>query len=122
MFCALWFAVMSRLGEKRKLLCLLIAKYMDDDDEEEEYLLRTYAKCRNPTSNMFFTRRNEGVFNMLINNHLIDNEEKFKAYFRFTREQFASILGYVEEDLRTEPYNRVSSPITAAEKLAVTLR
>lgn len=92
------------------------------DDDEEDYLLQTYAKCRKTVSNMYLRREDEGVLSILINNHLIDEEEKFKAYLRVTREQFASLLNYVEEDLRTEAYNRVKSPITPAGKLAVTLR
>ncbi|KAJ8878479.1 hypothetical protein PR048_019057 [Dryococelus australis] len=79
-------------------------------------------RCRKTVSNMFLNREDEGVLSILIKNHLIDDEERFKAYFIFTREQFASLLNYEEEDLRTEAYNPVESPITSARKLVVTLR
>ena len=84
--------------------------------------LLSTAKSRKLINKMFLKRKDEGVFKILISKHLRDEEERLKKYFRFTREQFASILQCIEDDLRVPSYNRVKSPITPAEKLALTLR
>ncbi len=77
---------------------------------------------RKEVSGLFQNRVNEGMFNILIKSHLHDEEEKFRDYFWLTRERFSFVLSLDEEDLTTLSYNRVKEPITAAEKLALTLR
>lgn len=100
---------------------MIILKYMKDDEEEDRMLWK-YAKTRKKISEMYRNRKNEGFFKILINSHLIDEEEKFKRYFRLTRERFAYVLNLIEEDLEISSCNRVKLPITPAEKLALTLR
>lgn len=90
-------------------------------EEEEEGILQSYVS-RKSVSNVFLKPQEEGAFNILVNKHLVDEEEKFKSYFRFTREQFSSILNDIKEDLQTDPCNRMMAPISLAEKVAVTLR
>lgn len=109
----------SLRGRNQKALALLLIKYLEDD-EEDDRILKTFV--RKPACRMFLKRQDEGAFNILLKNHLIDEEEKFKRYFRFTREQFNFILNDIKDDLEAHPYNRVKTPITPAEKLAVTLR
>lgn len=98
---------------------------MDNLDEcniEANILTKKYCSIRRKTSDMFSSREDEGVFRLLIHKHLLDDEVKFKAYFRFTRHQFYYILDIVQGLLTCEPCNRVKRPITPAEKLALTLR
>lgn len=103
------------------MVAVLIKEIMDGD-QEEEFILTEYAKFRKQVSDVFTNRRNEGTFNSLIKSHLLDEEEKFQRYFRLTRERFSFVLNLIEEDLTTSSYNRVKEPITAAEKLALTIR
>lgn len=67
-------------------------------------------------------RKLEGFQSILVKNHLTDNEIKFKEFFRITRYQFNYILELIQDDLITNPYNRVKDPITPTKKLAITLR
>lgn len=112
---------MNRLERKKKLIALLILRHLTIDDEDEEYMLHEHWNLRKKVSEIYNKRENEGIFKILINNHLVDEEQRFKSYFRVTREMFACILNLVEGDLTTASYNRVKTPITAAEKLALTL-
>lgn len=110
-------------SRKRKLVCALVLKAcLDECDEEVNLLTKNYCSVRSKTSDVFSSREDEGVFQLLIRKHLLDDEVKFKAYFRFTRNQFNSILEMVQELLTSEPCNRVKRPISPAEKLALTLR
>lgn len=107
---------------KRKKLCsLLVLLDFEDVEEEIDYLVHHYC-IRKSVSEVFFCREEEGVFRILIEKHLLDDEVKFKAYFRFTREQFYFLVNLIQDDLSTKPCNRVKRPISPAEKLALTLR
>lgn len=68
-------------------------------------------------SEIYNRRENEGIFELLINNRVVDGKQRFKNYFRVTREMFAYILNRTEKDLTTISCDRVKSPITATEKL-----
>lgn len=46
----------------------------------------------------------------------------FENFFRISRQQFDFLLSLVELELTKLPSRRVKDPISAAEKLAVTLR
>ncbi len=100
----------------------MLLKEIMDDDQEEEFIMTKFVKVRKEVSNVFKNRKNEGIFNNLINSHLIDEEERFQQYFRLTRERFSFVLNLIEEDVTTSSCNRVKEPITAAEKLALTMR
>jgi hypothetical protein len=100
----------------------ILKHILNDDDEEDFYVLRKYAKCRKKVCEMYNNREKEGFFKLLINRHLIDDEERFKRYFRLTRERFSYVLNLIKEDFNTYSCNRVKKPITAAEKLTLTLR
>ncbi|CAH2011876.1 unnamed protein product [Acanthoscelides obtectus] len=113
---------MEVIRRKRKLAAMLIITEIIDDDRDEEIILRELAESRKEVSAVFQKRMNEGIYNTLIKRHLRDEEEKFQSYFRLTRERFSFVLSLVEEDITTSSYNRVKEPITAAEKLALTLR
>ncbi|XP_069678805.1 putative nuclease HARBI1 [Periplaneta americana] len=107
---------------KRKKLCsLLVLLDFEAVEEEIDYLVHHYC-IRKSVSEVFLCREEEGVFRILIEKHLLDDEVKFKAYFRFTREQFYFLVNLIQDDLSTKPCNRVKRPISPAEKLALTLR
>lgn len=101
---------------------MLLLLDQEIEDEEEEFVLREWSKIRRLEDGMYKKRANEGAFELLITKHLMDEEEKFKAYFRISRGKFASILHLIGEDLSVQPSNRIKSPITPAEKLGLTLR
>lgn len=109
------------MSKRRKICVGLIANELSDINEELEELERVNDKRRSVHS-VYKNRCNEGVFNLLFKKHLLDDEVKFKAYFRLTRYQFYIILELIEDDLIVTSCNRVKRPITPAEKLALTLR
>ncbi|KAJ8871088.1 hypothetical protein PR048_027392 [Dryococelus australis] len=71
---------------------------------------------------IFRLRDEKGCFNELILRHLIDNETKFKEYFRVSTEIFDTILSFITEDITKSQYNRVKRPISPEQKLCLTLR
>lgn len=93
------------------------------DDEEEEDMILLYL-CEEPkkTKNMFLKRETEGCFQQLILRHLMDDESKFREYFRLTKDEFIGVYTTVSEDLQTVPSSFVPRPISGCEKLALTLR
>ena len=79
-------------------------------------------KPRKKISDLYKTRGTEGAFHALVGQHLNADEEKFREYFRLTKDEFQFVLGLIRADVTTEPCNRVKYPITPEEKLAITLR
>ncbi|KAG8268919.1 hypothetical protein J6590_014492 [Homalodisca vitripennis] len=109
------------MDRKRNVLAKLLL-FADEEMDEDVDIAVTLLSTRGSCSELFKRRKSEGAYNVLITKHLIDNEVKFKEYFRLTRDQFFSLLGLVGEEITVKPYNRVIEPITAEMKLAVTLR
>jgi len=92
-----------------------------EDETDEELLL--IANCLREEDNEMFTERSrEGCFNILVERRLIDNETRFRAYFRVSFELFNYILNYIKDDIRRRPSNRIKKPISPEEKLSLTLR
>nr|XP_023026996.1 uncharacterized protein LOC111514994 [Leptinotarsa decemlineata] len=84
---------MEEISRKRKLANMIIIEESMNDNREEYLILTKFATY------------------------------KWKQnYVRLTRERFYFVLSLVEEDLTTPSYNRIKEPITAVEKLALTLR
>jgi hypothetical protein len=83
---------MNRLERKKKMIALLILRHVIIDGEYEEYMIHEHWNLRKNFGKIYNRRENEGIFKMLINNHLVDEEQRFKSYFRVTRETFAYIL------------------------------
>ncbi|XP_046658621.1 uncharacterized protein LOC124352930 [Homalodisca vitripennis] len=109
------------MDRKRNVLANLLLfadEEMDEDVDIAVTLLSTHGSC----GELFKRRKSEGAYNVLITKHLIDNEVKFKEYFRLTRDQVFTLLGLVREEITVKPYNTVIEPITAEMKLAVILR
>jgi hypothetical protein len=93
---------------------------LEEVEEEEDYILERFHKQK-PISAMYLCRE-RGAYRSLIESSLLDDDLKFKAYFRFTREQFNSIFILIEHKIASNSYNRVKKPITPVGKLGLTLR
>lgn len=79
-------------------------------------------KKRKSIDSLFLNRESEGYFNILINRHLFENDIKFREFFRINHEEFNFLLSLIEVELTKLPSMRVKDPISAAEKLAITIR
>lgn len=71
---------------------------------------------------LYKTRQVEGVQKILIDRHLIDDDTKFKEYFRLTPFLFRKILDDIENDIKGVATNWIPNPISAHHKLCITLR
>src|SRR5436190_19038388 len=71
---------------------------------------------------IFVTRQEEGYFRLLISNHLESDDTLFSEFFRLSKDQFKFVEGLLWQDLTKSSTNRTPYPITAHEKLALTLR
>lgn len=92
------------------------------EDEADDELLLLVHLFREESDAMYSERNREGCYNNLIQRRLIDNETRFRAYFRVSFELFNYILNYIREDIKRPPCNRVKKPISPEEELSVTLR
>lgn len=99
---------------------LTLYNILEDEVDEELLLLANYF--RDEKDEMFTEWSREGCYNILVERRLIDNEYRFRAYFRVSFELFNYILDYIKDDIRRDPSNRVKRPISPEEKLALTLR
>ncbi|CAI6370710.1 unnamed protein product [Macrosiphum euphorbiae] len=114
------WSVGVRPSDEMDEMDLALYNLIEDDADEELLLLSLYFI--EESDDIYNERKREGCFNNLIQRRLIDNESKFKAYFRVSFELFNNILNYMKEDIRRPPNNRIKKPITPEEKLCVTLR
>uniref|UniRef100_A0A6P7GZ90 Uncharacterized protein LOC114344098 isoform X2 n=1 Tax=Diabrotica virgifera virgifera TaxID=50390 RepID=A0A6P7GZ90_DIAVI len=60
--------------------------------------------------------------NEKVERRLFQNEEKFREYFRLCMDLFETVLRYIRDDITKKPYKKRQHPISAEEKLSVTLR
>lgn len=97
-----------------------------DDDELDIFefyrLFRLLPQKRRKTRQMISNRNTEGAFNILVQKYLKSDEEEFVQYFRVTQTLFYFILSHISSDITTPPSYRVPNPISAEQKLCVTLR
>lgn len=65
-------------------------------------------KCINSASDILRSRENEGVFKILISNHLTDDEIRFKQYFGLTKNECYSLLGVIQDvdAQKSQPHSR----------------
>lgn len=110
------------ISNKKKLALAFLLLQDEILQEEINLITEIHNSTRNSASQLFQNRNSEGAFKLLIHRHLLDDEVKFKAYFRVTRQQFSFLLDLVKKDLNVEPCNRVRNPISPPEKLGLTLR
>ena len=90
------------------------------EDEEDDDLL-IYCISEGATD-IFKKRRDEGYYSTLIGRYLMDSEMKFREFFRVSRDIFHLILTEIREDITTRSCNRWQTPISAEQKLCLTLR
>lgn len=80
----------SRPLSKKQLALLMLLE--EEEEIEDEIVVGRLFKVRKSVSSIYTSREKEGVFKFLIHRHLLDDEVKFKSYFRFTRCQFEFLL------------------------------
>ena len=108
------------LTKKQKLILKLLL--LQQIEEEQAIIKYVVSKNKNEVHEMYLAREAEGFFSVLIEKHLWRDETKFREFFRLSWDQFNYVLNLVEEDIKTNPSIKIRKPISAAEKLAVTLR
>ena len=101
---------------------LLIKYFLAEDKEEEQVLFEMYGIKLAATHIMFDLRKEEGIFNKLIVNHLREDPKKFLDFFRLSSDQFNFLIELIKEDLYKQSTNLKMYPITPEEKLCITLR
>lgn len=79
-------------------------------------------KQRKSAHEIYKRRQVEGVQNMLIDRHLMDDDTKFREYFRLTPFLFRKVLDDIENDIEGIASSWIPNPITAYQKLCITLR
>jgi hypothetical protein len=62
---------------KKKRCVLWLVKYLEEVEEEEDYILERLHK-RKPIGAMYLCREKEGVYRNLVENHLLDDQLKYK--------------------------------------------
>lgn len=110
---------MLRSKKKKMLIKLMLLEQIDEETAIIEHVM---SNENHNIHDMFLKRKIEGFYNILIEKHLFKDETKFREFFRLSYDQFNYVLNIIEDDIKSDPYNRVKQPITPAEKLSVTLR
>lgn len=82
----------------------------------------TQKKKRRPQHALFKNRLMDGAQNVLIDRYLMDDDTKFVQYFRLSPSLFSSILAEIKKDVDGIPTNWIKYPISAHQKLCITLR
>lgn len=95
---------------------------LEEHDDEEILISLLLKKKRRQTKHIYIRRAEEGYANILIKHHLLGDQETFKQFFRINKTQFYFVLGLIGDALTKTPSRRVIYPITAQEKLSLTLR
>lgn len=108
--------------DRAKIVALFLTLDSETSDEEEEELLLLNKKTRESRHSIFANRNTEGVYEVLINRHLVDNDTKFKEYFRLSPTLFSKILEGIESELIVQPSPRYPKPIEPRLKLCLLLR
>lgn len=103
------------------MLNLLLLQEADEEHAVIKHIILRNAE-KHKTHNMYLARKTEGFFSILIEKHLWRDEKKIREFFRVSCDQFLYILNIVGENIKTSPSIKIPDPITAAEKLAITLR
>ena len=102
----------------------LLLRALLQEEEGDDMLLLAYfeSRKRRKAHAMYQKRRTEGYSQILIRNHLVDNDETYRQFFRLSKEQVHFVLNLVGQDLVKKSYSRVIKPISPEEKLLLTLR
>lgn len=96
---------------------------LEEEEDEEMLLLNVAIKPQRQSERELFKRRTkEGYGNLLIRGHLSCEDDTFRQFFRLNRQQFHFVLNLVGDCITKRSYARVVCPISAEEKLYLTLR
>lgn len=83
------------------MLKIIISHVIDEEEREEEIInLMIKVKKRKVRHDIFTHRRTEGLSKNLISQHLIDDETKFKNYFRIIKRQFDFVLSEIRNSFK----------------------
>lgn len=98
---------------------MLLALLLTEEDEDDDYL---NLILESNSSDLFLKRNQEGTYEMLVLRHLVDNDTKFREFFRLTPHLFNEVLNNIKDDIKSTPSKRYPIPISPQEKLCLTLR
>lgn len=93
--------------------------FEEEEDDDDLLLLYYYLSVRNPIDPIYSSRKEQGLYKILIQEHLNYNDDKFREFCRFNKRQFNFILSLVDEELSPKTTRNC---IGAEEKLFLTLR
>lgn len=112
------------MSKRLKLLAsyLLLDSEESDAEEDEIIVMMLSKKKRKRRHSLFVNREEEGAFSILIRNHLMDSDSKFKEYFRLTPYLFNKVLDVIKGELTTQKSIRYPEPISPRLKLCLTVR
>lgn len=85
-------------------------------------IIESKKRKRKSPHKIYRQRSEEGAMNVLIDRHLLDDDTKFREYFRLTPHLFAEVLGVIQGDLQRVSTSWVPKPISPRDKLCITLR
>lgn len=85
-------------------------------------IMSALKKERKIPHKLYKLRMYDSAFNVLIVRHLLDDDTKFKEYFRMSPRLFSRILNEITDDVEGSATTWVKKPISAHEKLCITLR
>ena len=97
---------------------VLIPAIILEDEEDEDLLICCMSEG---ATDVFKKRKDDGYYCTLIGRYLMDNEMKFREFLRVSKDIFHLILTEINEDITTQSCNRWQAPISAEQKLCLTL-
>lgn len=74
--------------------------YLENEEEEKDLFLLFLADSVRSIPDIFCTRGEEGCESMLVQRHLLQDENKFRSFYRLNINQFNFVLGLIENDLK----------------------
>lgn len=104
---------------------LLLAVLLLEEEDDDAVLVADFEgrkRKREKVKALFKTRNIEGYSSILVANHLLGDVQTFRQFFRLNKDQVDFVLTLVGTDLTKQSCRRVPSPISAQEKLLLTLR
>lgn len=89
------------------------------------WYIKSKSKCRSIKRNinrMIAHRTQEGAYCVLIERYLLEDEERFRSYFRPSLSEFDYVLSEINIDVKAHKTNFNQHPVSAKQKLCITLR
>lgn len=86
------------------------------------FYLKSKKKRNRKVKRLTARREEKGVYNILIERYLLDSEKDFREYMRLSPSEFDYVLSAVHTDLQSQKTKWIPNPISAQQKLSITLR